>query len=187
MSDGAGAHMSAIAAALRDAGTAKELARLVGASPRTVERWQRGHAEPGASSVFRLMARRRDLAARLLRAAGLDDASLAAERAHLDAQLAHLLARRATLDEPAHTSPPPDADAQGARVAVAGATRDGARATHPLRRATDRAVAVTPRCHEAGAVPAPDAPRVGSLDVSSLNSPPAAERTAGGIFSGEGT
>lgn len=128
--------------ALAMAGTAKALARDAGVHHVTAQRWQRGDSEPSASSLLRLMARRRDLAARLLRGAGLDDLSLAAERAALDAQLAALLARRAALDEPTHSSPPAMADAPGTRVADARSHRDGSRRAYPLRRATDRAVAV---------------------------------------------
>lgn len=85
---------SNLTAAIRDYGSAKEVARAVGCSEATAARYRRGETFPDALSVARLMASSRSIAAAMLRLAGLDDLSMDLEEARLRRELHELQARR---------------------------------------------------------------------------------------------
>lgn len=86
--------------AIRDFGTAKEVARVVGCSEATAARYRRGETLPDALSLARLMGRSRAIAAAVLRMAGLDDINPDLEEALLRRELRRLEATRAgSLDE----------------------------------------------------------------------------------------
>lgn len=80
--------------AIRDFGTAKEVARVVGCSEDTAARYRRGETSPDPVSLARLMSRSRAITNALLRLAGLDDLSMDLEEARLIRELRLLQARR---------------------------------------------------------------------------------------------
>lgn len=80
--------------AIRDYGSAKELARVIGCHEKTAARYRRGETLPDALSIARLMARSREIATAMLRLAGLDDLSMDLEEARLRRELHELQARR---------------------------------------------------------------------------------------------
>jgi transcriptional regulator with XRE-family HTH domain len=80
--------------AIRDYGSAKELARIIGCSEATAARYRRGETMPDALGLARLMARSRSIANAMLRLAGLDDLTMDLEEARLVRELHALQARR---------------------------------------------------------------------------------------------
>lgn len=96
---------SALANALRaEALPVKTLARLAGATPRTVENWRAEACLPRADQLIRLMRHCRHVAACVLHAAGLSDVALAADLEALEAQLAALRGRLEVLRGEAHAA-----------------------------------------------------------------------------------
>lgn len=83
-----------IAKAIRDAGSAKAVARMTDTPPRTVERWRTGESTPSASVLLRLMSKSREIAQTILAATGLTTEWLDAEEARLLAELISLRAQR---------------------------------------------------------------------------------------------
>ena len=81
--------------AIRDFGTAKEVARVANCSEATAARYRRGETLPDALSLARLMGRSRAIAAAMLRMAGLDDVSMDLEEARLRRELQLIEAKRA--------------------------------------------------------------------------------------------
>ena len=81
---------ASLTTAIRDFGTAKEVARAVGCSEATAARYRRGETLPDALSLARLMGRSRAVAAAVLRMAGLDDVSMDREEAWLTRELHRL-------------------------------------------------------------------------------------------------
>jgi transcriptional regulator with XRE-family HTH domain len=81
--------------AIRDFGSAKQIARAAGCSEATAARYRRGETMPGPLGLARLMARSRPVAEAMLRLAGLDDLSLDLEEARLMRELVRLRAKRA--------------------------------------------------------------------------------------------
>jgi len=81
--------------AIRDFGTAKEIARVVGCSEATAARYRRGETMPDPLGLARLMGRSRSIANAMLRLAGLDDLSMDLEEARLAHELRRLQAQRA--------------------------------------------------------------------------------------------
>lgn len=81
--------------AIRDFGTAKEIAQAVGCSVATAARYRRGETMPNPMVLARLMGRSRSIAQAMLRLAGLDDLSMDLEEAHLSRELRRVQARRA--------------------------------------------------------------------------------------------
>ena len=86
---------ASLTTAIRDFGTAKEVARAVGCSEATAARYRRGETLPDALGLARLMGRSRAVAAAVLRMAGLDDVSMDLEEARLRRELQQLQAERA--------------------------------------------------------------------------------------------
>lgn len=80
--------------AIRDFGTAKEIARACDCSEATAARYKRGETMPDPIRLARLMAKSRDIANAMLRLAGLDDMSMDLEEARLTRELRKLQARR---------------------------------------------------------------------------------------------
>lgn len=80
--------------AIRAAGSAKEVGRLLGRSWRTVQKWQAAETEPPASAILRLMMRSRGAATLLLDRMGFTDAAMDGEQAELVDRLARLRAQR---------------------------------------------------------------------------------------------
>jgi hypothetical protein len=109
--------VDAITNACRQAGTAKEVARMTGRSPRTVERWQRGEAEPPASVIVTLMRTSREFAQTILAATGLTNEAMDAEEDRLIAELIALrVRRRADAQDPAPDGASGGADGIGDRA-----------------------------------------------------------------------
>jgi hypothetical protein len=81
--------------AIRDFGTAKEVARVVGCSEATAARYRRGETTPDALSLARLMGRSLKIAQAMFRLAGLDDVNPDLEEALLRHELRRLEASRA--------------------------------------------------------------------------------------------
>jgi len=79
-----------LTAAIRDFGSAKEVARIVGCSEATAARYRRGQTMPDPVALARLMGRSRQIAQAMLRLAGLDDLSMDLEEAHLRRELRRL-------------------------------------------------------------------------------------------------
>lgn len=108
--------MTTLATALREVGTAKEIARLCGKPHRTVERWMQDRADPPASTIFRLMRASRRFREAIDRMTNEDWMTRRAES--LDREVAEIRARLAAQKGPnaSHHSPTdqavPMADAQ---------------------------------------------------------------------------
>jgi transcriptional regulator with XRE-family HTH domain len=83
-----------LTAAIRDFGTAKEVAEAGGCSEATAARYRRGETMPNPVILARLMGRSRQIANAMLRLAGLDDLSMDLEEARLRQELRQLEARR---------------------------------------------------------------------------------------------
>jgi transcriptional regulator with XRE-family HTH domain len=83
---------STVIEALRAAGPVKEVARAIGRSPRTVERWRQGYGEPSASVMFAIMRWSRKAASTCLQQFTTD--YMDAEEARLRAELTALGAMR---------------------------------------------------------------------------------------------
>lgn len=81
--------------AIRDFGTAKEIAQAVGCSVATAARYRRGETMPNPMILARLMGRSRTIAQVMLQLAGLDDVSMDLEEARLRRELHRLQAQRA--------------------------------------------------------------------------------------------
>jgi len=96
--------MTTFAAALREAGSAKEIGLLAGKPYRTVERWMRDEAEPSASVVLRLIGRSKPFARAVLRAAGLTDLELELDAIALLRRAEEQAAKRAARQEAAHAT-----------------------------------------------------------------------------------
>lgn len=97
-------------AAIRDYGSAKDVAEAAGCSEATAARYRRGETMPNPVGLARLMNRSRAIAAAMLRMAGLDDESMDLEEAWLRRELHLLQAKRAG---------PGDADTEAADGAAA--------------------------------------------------------------------
>jgi hypothetical protein len=93
--------------AIKDFGTAKEVARVIGCSERTAATYQNGKYLPKINGLARLMRHSRAIADAVLRMAGLDDISLDLEEARLIRELREFQAKRA---EPRHGHTAPDAE-----------------------------------------------------------------------------
>ena len=100
-----------LTAAIRDFGTSKEIARVVGCSVPTAARYRRGETMPDPLGLARLMGRSRLIAAAMLRLAGLDDLSMDLEEARLTRELRQFQARRGGPPN-ADTEAPPGAAAR---------------------------------------------------------------------------
>ncbi len=83
-----------LTAAIRDYGTAKEVAQAAGCSEATAARYRRGETMPNPVILARLMGKSRAIANAMLRLAGLDDLSLDVEEARLWRELQRLRAKR---------------------------------------------------------------------------------------------
>lgn len=81
--------------AIRDFGTAKEIAQAGGCSVATAARYRRGETMPNPMILARLMGRSRTIARAMLQLAGLDDMSMDLEEARLRHELHCLLQQRA--------------------------------------------------------------------------------------------
>lgn len=81
--------------AIRDFGTAKEIAQAGGCSVATAARYRRGETMPNPVILARLMGRSRLIAQAMLRLAGLDDLSMDLEEARLTHELQRLQQQRA--------------------------------------------------------------------------------------------
>jgi hypothetical protein len=84
-----------LTAAIRDYGTAEEVALAAGCSVATAKRYRRGETMPNPIGLARLMNRSKAIADAMLRLAGLDDLSMDLEEARLKRELARLQAIRA--------------------------------------------------------------------------------------------
>jgi transcriptional regulator with XRE-family HTH domain len=91
--------------AIRDFGTNKEVARVVGCSEDTAARYRRGETSPDPLSLARLMSRSRAITSALLRLAGLDDLSMDLEEARLIRELRLLQAKREVPNAEADAAP----------------------------------------------------------------------------------
>jgi transcriptional regulator with XRE-family HTH domain len=87
-------------AAIRDFGTAKEVALAAGCSEATAARYRRGETMPNPVILARLMNRSRAIADAMLRLAGLDDAIMDVQEARLLRELARLQAMRGAKNGP---------------------------------------------------------------------------------------
>lgn len=96
-------------AAIKDYGSAKEVAEAGGCSEATAARYRRGETMPNPMVLARLMGRSRAIATAMLRMAGLDDESMDLEEAWLKRELHLLRAKRAG---------PGDANAEAAHGAA---------------------------------------------------------------------
>lgn len=81
--------------AIREFGTAKEVALAAGCSVATAARYRRGETMPNPVTLARLMGRSRQIAEVMLRLAGLDEQSMDLEEARLERELLLLQAKRA--------------------------------------------------------------------------------------------
>jgi transcriptional regulator with XRE-family HTH domain len=120
-----------LTAAIRDYGTSKEVARVVGCSEATAARYRRGETMPDAVGLARLMGRSHRIAQAMLRLAGLDDLSMELEEARLREELQRFQAQRAGLPD-VETDSAPGAAARpvvGVRGRLARAADD-----HALRK-----------------------------------------------------
>jgi transcriptional regulator with XRE-family HTH domain len=81
--------------AIRDFGSAKEIARVVGCSEATAARYRRGETMPDPLGLARLMGRSRTIAQAMLQLAGLDDLSMDLDEARLTRELQLLQQQRA--------------------------------------------------------------------------------------------
>lgn len=97
--------------AIRDSGTAKEVAAVGRCSEATAARWRRGETMPNPVSLARLMGWSRGIANAMLRLAGLDDLSMDLEEARLKQELRRLEARRGEMPNVETTDAPPGAAA----------------------------------------------------------------------------
>lgn len=86
---------STLTDAIRDYGTAKDVALAAGCSEATAARYRRGETMPNPIGLARLMNRSKAIADAMLRLAGLDDLSMDLEEARLKRALARLQAIRA--------------------------------------------------------------------------------------------
>ena len=91
--------------AIRESGTAKEVAHVGRCSEATAARWRRGETMPNPVSLARLMGWSSKVANAMLRLAGLDDLSMDLEEARLKRRLAELQAQRAGADETIDAAP----------------------------------------------------------------------------------
>jgi hypothetical protein len=91
--------------AIRESGTAKEVAHVGRCSEATAARWRRGETMPNPVSLARLMGWSSNVANAMLRLAGLDDLSMDLEEARLKRRLAELQAQRAGADETTDAAP----------------------------------------------------------------------------------
>jgi hypothetical protein len=126
--------------AIRDFGSAKEVARAADCSEATAARYRRGETMPDALGLARLMARSRAIADAMLRLAGLDDLTMDLEEARLVRALCELRAMRERSHGPDPTPVPPPRAAAGAMVGLALRAADRAEAgmSRALRDAADR-------------------------------------------------
>lgn len=81
--------------AIREFGTAKQIARAAGCAEATAARYARGDTMPDPIRLARLMGRSRDVASAMLSMAGLDEMSLDLEEARLTSELRRIRAKRA--------------------------------------------------------------------------------------------
>lgn len=81
--------------AIRDFGTAKQIAQASGCSVATAARYRRGETMPNPMILARLMGRSRTIAQAMLQLAGLDDLSMDLEEARLRHELHRLQQQRA--------------------------------------------------------------------------------------------
>lgn len=123
--------------AIRDYGSAKEVARVVGCSEGTAARYRRGETMPDAVGLARLMRRSSRIAQAMLRLAGLDDLSMDLEEARLREELQRLQAKRAGFGDAGETETAPGTAARPA-VGVRGrlARAADALSDHAMRKAT---------------------------------------------------
>lgn len=84
-----------LTSAIRDFGTAKEVARVVGCSEDTAARYRRGETMPNPVALARLMGHSLKIAQAMFRMAGLDDLNPDLEEARLRHELRKLEASRA--------------------------------------------------------------------------------------------
>lgn len=80
--------------AIRDFGTAKQIARVARCSVATAARYRRGETMPDPLRLARLMGGSRRIADAMLRLAGLDDLSMDIQEARLAAELHQLRTKR---------------------------------------------------------------------------------------------
>lgn len=85
---------ASLTSAIRDSGSAKEVARAAGCSVATAARYRRGETMPDPLGLARLMGWSRGIANAMLRLAGLDDLRMDLEVAQLRQELHRLEARR---------------------------------------------------------------------------------------------
>jgi transcriptional regulator with XRE-family HTH domain len=102
---GCAVNAATLTSAIRDSGSAKDVARAAGCSVATAARYRRGETLPDPLGLARLMGWSRGIANAMLRLAGLDDLSLDVEEARLWRELQRLRDRR---------TGPPDAEVDAA-------------------------------------------------------------------------
>jgi hypothetical protein len=123
-----------LTSAIRESGSAKEIARAAGCSVATAARYRRGETLPDPLGLARLMGWSRSIANAMLRLAGLDDLSMDLEEARLRQELQRLQAKRGGSPDVETTDAPPGA-AEGTM-----ANRQSREAANPIReRAIERA------------------------------------------------
>lgn len=83
-----------LTSAIRESGSAKEVARACGCSVATAARYRRGETLPDPVGLARLMGWSRAITNAMLRLAGLDDLSMDLEVARLKQELRQIEARR---------------------------------------------------------------------------------------------
>lgn len=110
---------ASLTSAIRDAGSAKEIARAAGCSVATAARYRRGETMPDPVGLARLMGWSRQIANAMLRLAGLDDLSMDLEEARLRQELRQLEARRGGSLDVGKTEAAADSAASG-KVGAAG-------------------------------------------------------------------
>lgn len=122
-----------LTSAIRESGSAKEVARAAGCSVATAARYRRGETMPDPLGLARLMGWSRQIANAMLRLAGLDDLSMDLEEARLRQELRQLEARRGGSLDVETTDAPPGAAAMG--IVESQGEVSEARRAHALRKA----------------------------------------------------
>jgi transcriptional regulator with XRE-family HTH domain len=122
-----------LTSAIRDSGSAKEVARAAGCSVATAARYRRGETLPDPVGLARLMGWSRGIANAMLRLAGLDDLSMDLEEARLRQELQRLQAKRGGSPDVETAHAAPGAAAMGA-VEPQSKVNDARRA-HAIRKA----------------------------------------------------
>lgn len=125
-----------LTSAIRESGSAKEVARAAGCSVATAARYRRGETMPDPLGLAKLMGWSRQIANAMLRLAGLDDLSMDLEEARLRQELRRLEARRGgSLD--VETTEAPAGAAAGTMVGTQSGTKPEAVNERALKRAWD--------------------------------------------------